>query len=59
VKGWARGQKQENYTREVEAGQSKEESRAKNKGEDRDGDRDDGGGKNVEVLSIYLSKMNK
>jgi hypothetical protein len=39
--------------------QNKDGSRAKNKGEDRDGDRDKDGGDDIEVLSIYSSKMNE
>jgi hypothetical protein len=43
----------------VEAGWSKDKGRAGNDGEDRDRDRDEDEGKDIEVASIYLGKMNK
>jgi hypothetical protein len=61
VKRLPRGQKYENRARAAKAGQDEDRNRAKgrrkDRGEDRDGD--EGRGKDVEVPSIYLSKMNK
>jgi hypothetical protein len=57
----ARGRKQENRARATKAGQGEDGNRAEGKSKDRGEDRggDEGSGEDVEVQSIYLSKMNK